>query len=384
LAGLVTDACTEIAPWRWLDLLLPQSLRRGLLQSALQRRLPEVPQSQIQGLPWFALSAAWDLRRGETDTDRWARRNAAFCKRVVQLGFGKADTVYAYNGAALEIFQAARAQGLRTVLDQTAAPWRWNRDLLEEERRRWPGWEDEPAEIDRSGRMSEREEAEWALADRIICGSTFARDALVEVGGPLDRCVVVPYEGYRFPQAARDRKPRRTNDELRVLFVGTLQLRKGLPYLLEATKKFADPRVKVRLVGTSRLSSSALRELSKSCEIIGPVPRDQVATHYAWADVFVLPTLSEGSANVVYEAMAEGLAVVTTPNAGSVIHNGSNGIFVPMRDSATLAEVLSRLAESRDLPRRLGNAARQSSADFAMDSYFARLASALDERYRAT
>ena len=357
LASLVTDACAEIAPWRWLDLLVPKALRSGLLQSALQRRLPEVPKSQIRGLPWFALSAAWDRRRGEADTDRWARRNAAFCRRVVQLGFGNADTVYAYNGAALEIFQAARAQGLRTVLDQTAAPWRWNSELLKEEHGRWPGWEDEPAEIDRSGRLSEREEAEWALADRIICGSSFARDALGEIGGPVDRCVVVPYGGYYSSKAIVNRGVREARREFRVLFVGTLQLRKGLPYLLEALRKLAEPRLKVRLVGPSRLSDSALQELSKWCEIIGPVPRDQVAAHYAWADVFVLPTLSEGSANVIYEAMAVGLPVITTPNAGSIISHGLDGFLVSMRDSYELAKALERLLTDTELSFSLGKSA---------------------------
>jgi glycosyltransferase involved in cell wall biosynthesis len=357
LARLVTDACAEVPPWRWLDRLVPMALRLGPLQAVLQRRVLKVPRGQIRGLPWFALSAAWSQRRGELDTDRWVRRNAAFCRAVVRLGFSGADTVYAYNGAALEVFEAARVQGLRTVLDQTAAPWRWNRSLLEEERRRWPGWEDQPAEIDHSGRLAAREEAEWALADRIICGSAFARDALAELGGPVGRCAVVPYAGYRPLSNPTAPRPAHTNSQLRVLFVGTLQLRKGLPYLLEALRRLADPRLKVRLVGPPRLSAWAMAELSEWCEIVGPVPRDQVAIHYAWADVLVLPTLSEGSANVVYEAMAAGLAVITTPNAGSVIRDGQDGLLVPIRDVEALSNALRYLTDSVETRARLGHRA---------------------------
>ncbi|QVL50091.1 MAG: glycosyltransferase family 4 protein [Thiocapsa sp.] len=373
LESLITDACAEIPPWRWLDRLWSASGRPRGLRRLLERRLPEVPRSRISGLPLFALSNVWDRRGGESDTDRWARRNAAFCRAVIRSGFGRADAVYAYNGAALEIFQAARAQGLRTVLDQTAAPWRWNRELLEEERRRWPGWEDQPAEIDRSGRLAEREEAEWALADRIICGSAFARDALGELGGPVDRCAVVPYAGYRLPAAGVDRRTRRTDNELRVLFVGTLQLRKGLPYLLEALRQLADLRLKVRLVGPSRLSDWAMRELGRWCEIVGPVARDQVAAHYAWADVFVLPTLSEGSANVVYEAMAAGLAVITTPHAGSMIRDGVEGLLVPIRDGEALAVALTRLMEDQGLGSRLGETARSALAEVDPAVYADRL-----------
>src|SRR5690606_26098982 len=158
------------------------------------------------------------------------RRNAKFCRHVVRHGFGLADTVYAFNGAALEIFEAAKRKGLRTVLDQTAAPWRWNSRLLREERERWPGWEDRPAEIDESGRLSDREEAEWARADLIVCGSDFALAAVAAQGGPAQRCAVVAYPEI----AARESVVRKAraggqSDELRILFAGTLQLRKGVP-----------------------------------------------------------------------------------------------------------------------------------------------------------
>jgi glycosyltransferase involved in cell wall biosynthesis len=144
-----------------------------------------------------------------------------------------------------------------------------------------------------------------------------------------------------------------------VLFVGTLQLRKGLPYLLEALRQLSDPRIKVRLVGPSRLSNPAIQALGEWCHIVGSVPRDQVAAHYHWADVFVLPTLSEGSANVVYEAMAAGLAVVTTPNAGSVIRAGEDGLLVPIRDVQALANALRKLTESDETRARLGQQAQK-------------------------
>src|SRR5262249_10424348 len=153
--------------------------------------------------------------------DYWARRNAGFARRVVEMGFGAANVVYAFNGAALEIFQAARERGLRTILDQSAAPWRWNARLLREEVERWPGWEDKPAEIDLSGKLSSREEAEWQLADRILCGSTFAAKALAESGGWSERCIIVPYPSRtsQLASAPVPNRPRRHEEPLRVLFV---------------------------------------------------------------------------------------------------------------------------------------------------------------------
>jgi glycosyltransferase involved in cell wall biosynthesis len=285
-----------------------------------------------------------------------------------------ADTVYAFNGAALEIFKAAKRLGLRTILDQTAAPWRWNSALLQAERDRWPGWEDQPAEMDHSGLLTLREEEEWERADRIICGSDFSREALLETAGKSYPCSVVPYPCLaRQAPALRDATSTAYPDELRILFVGTLQLRKGLPYLLAALRLLNDPRLRVRLVGPSLLSAAAMEQLAACCELVGPVPRSDVYKHYEWADVFVLPTLSEGSANVVYEALMAGLPVITTREAGSIIQHGVDGLLIPAGSAAQLAEVLDLLLHSTEMRETLVSNAMQSLAHHDKQTYQRRL-----------
>lgn len=326
------------------------------------------------------MSARWDRRVGETDTDRWARRNAQFCRHVVRRGFGCADTVYAFNGAALEIFEAARRQGLRTVLDQTAAPWRWNSRLLREERERWPGWEERPAEIDESGRLSDREEAEWALADRIVCGSDFALAGLAEQGGPRQRCAVVGYPGIDAPESVvRKAHAGGQSGELRVLFAGTLQLRKGVPYLLEAVRRLGTVGVRTRLVGPTKLASTAMKELSCWCDVAGAVTRQGMAEQYAWADILVLPTLSEGAANVCYEAQSAGVPVLTTFAAGSAIAAGRDGWLVPVRDVDALVNVLQDTEQVRTMGRYLAERANRMPSR-SLESYGRDLVSAIDLR----
>jgi glycosyltransferase involved in cell wall biosynthesis len=74
------------------------------------------------------------------------------------------------------------------------------------------------------------------------------------------------------------------------------------------------------------------------------VTRQEVRRHYQWADVFVFPSLCEGSAMVTYEALAAGLPVITTPNAGSVVRDGVDGFIVPIRDAEAIAAKLDLLA----------------------------------------
>ena len=379
LEGFMTDACASITPWRWLDVALPSRARPEMLQRLLDRQVNDIPPCLIHDFPWFAVSTAWKNSAVGAQSDRWAQRNAAFGELVVHAGFGKANTVYAFNGAALEMFRAARNQGVTTVLDQTAAPWRSISELLSEEVERWPGWEDAPAEVDVSGHLTAREEEEWTLADRIVCGSDFVASALAECGGPENRCAIAPYSAPLTSTLSALKRPPRSKPErpLRALFAGTLQLRKGVQYLLEAKRQLRTAPIVFRLVGPSRFSDHVMSELDREMELVGPAARSEMANHYVWADVFVLPTLSEGSANVCYEAMAAGLPIITTPNAGSVIRDCLDGYVVPVRDPQAISDRLDRLASDPDLLAAMSREATRRASDFTIGRYGERLIAAI-------
>lgn len=371
LETLITDFCANGSAWRVLDRLLPARVRPRAVRRLLTRRVSELPGNAIIGFPFFAVAGLLERRLNEPLTDRWARRNERFARLAATRIDASANAVYAFNGAALELFRAAREHGLRTVLDQTAAPWRYNTTILEAEAEKWPGWEDAPVELDRSGRLGAREEQEWRLADQIICGSEFAARKVQAYGVPSERIGVVPY-----PSPGGPCKERPIHDHagpLRVLFVGSLTLRKGLPYLLEAKARLGDA-ISVRLVGPSALSESAIVRIRDRMEWVGAVPRDRVDRHYRWADVFVLPTLSEGSANVCHEAMAAGLPVITTSEAGSPIIDRRDGLIVPAADTDALTAAIASLAEDPNLRSRLGGAALRTVSGRTFADYAAELA----------
>jgi glycosyltransferase involved in cell wall biosynthesis len=372
LERLYTDFAFGLAPVNALRRLpsLPRSVK-GLLG----RQVPDIPACLISTAPIFAASSLWDRRESETQSDRWARRNAHFGRLAAQRGFGQANAVYAFNGAALEIFQAARPLGLLTVLDQTAAPFRWNRLKLAEEQRKWPGWEDSPSDMDLGGRLMEREEAEWFLADRIVCGSVFVRETIGACCGPTERCCVLPYPvatPWTVGAALPDRS--RRSGKVRLLFVGTLQLRKGIQYLAAALRRIPPQLIEARLVGPNRLTQEAIQCLCRDFQLAGARPRSEIAKEYAWADIFVLPTLSEGSANVCHEAMSAGLPIITTPNAGSMVEHEKSGLIVPAGDATALASAIERLACDAALRRMLGDGAYRRSTSADLNEYAAALA----------
>lgn len=368
------------------DLLLAPGSRSALVgflpppwrKRLLDRRADAIPPGKVRTFPLFAAQRL--LRRGFARTPAARLRayrawNEAFGRLVGARWPEGADAFYAFNAAALEIFEQAKRRGMRTVLDQTAAPWAVEEALVNEERSRWPGWESEATAAGDWQPLAEREEQEWALGDTIVCGSDYVREAVRSRPGPADKCVVVPYG--IVPGTTRP-EPRRPHDgPLRVLFVGTLQLRKGIPYLLEAAESLRGAGIVFRAVGPARISGAALERLRRSMDVIGPLPVSAVRAEYDRADVLVLPSLSEGSANVSYEALAAGLPVVTTPNAGSVIRDGREGFVVPIRSAEDIAERLTTLAGDRNLITEMSRNAIARAGEFTWDRYVRRLAAAV-------
>ncbi|WP_412851402.1 glycosyltransferase family 4 protein [Ectothiorhodospira shaposhnikovii] len=190
------------------------------------------------------------------------------------------------------------------------------------------------------------EAREWELVDRIVVGSQFVADGLVGKGVDRSKIIVVPYgvDLNRFSWVKR-RERENQNDPLRVLFVGRVSVMKGIPSLLHALSVLGPQKVQARLVGGSAIKAHRIEEFRGVANFVGHVPRSSILDHYRWADVLCFPSITEGSAAVTYEALATGLPVITTPNAGSIVRDGLDGFIVPIRSPEKLAEALQRYAD---------------------------------------
>jgi len=167
-----------------------------------------------------------------------------------------------------------------------------------------------------------------------------------------------------------------TTTRLRVLTVGAVGLRKGSPYVLAAAKQLKGI-AEFRMVGAIHASSTAEAEIRQWIDLAGIVPRSGMTEQYTWADVFLLPSLCEGSATSTYEALAYGLPVITTPNAGSVARDGLEGFIVPARDADAIVEKLTLLVRDRELLARISDNALQLSKEYTLKKYGDRLIDAL-------
>jgi hypothetical protein len=348
----------------------PPAMRRWL------GRVPhEIPEKKIRSFPvmgieYYSRQKFAGPDRPHTAIHLWVGRE--FCQRVISSGLGRARGVYTFNSAGLELLRCARARGLFTVMEQTIAPAKIEDELLGVEEAEHCGWDPPRIHDHDRGEFCEREKMEWELADLIVCGSEFVRDGIRMQRGPASRCCVIPY-GVDSNVAGRHRSL--AGRPLRVLTVGAIGLRKGSPYVLAAARRLRTI-AQFRMVGQVPLTGIR-KQLSEHVDLVGPVPRLAIQQHYAWADVFLLPSICEGSATACYEALAAGLPVVTTPNSGSVVRDGLDGFVVPVRDVDAIVERIERLASTPGLLEQLSANAMQRAAEFTVEKYGERLLTAL-------
>jgi glycosyltransferase involved in cell wall biosynthesis len=165
---------------------------------------------------------------------------------------------------------------------------------------------------------------------------------------------------------------------------------KGVRYALDALARSKSATV-LRIVGDgperAQLESMAASlGLHGRVEFTGWVARSQLSTHYQWADALVLPTFEEGMANVVLEALAAGLPVITTDiyaNRG-LIDSGITGFLVPPADVGAIAAAFDRLAEDPALVRKLGGNSRARAFDWSWEGVSERYLHALLTAARPT
>jgi len=316
-----------------------------------------------------------------------ARDPAAACREGVRFsnalgmamtrrGFGSATHMYSMLGECGPLFAEGKRRGLVTV-SEIYVPLSTER-ILTEERKKFLGWEFNVPDYAAVCRGFEVEHRLSMHADLAICPSKWVRDDLVQnFGLPSERAAVVPY-GVNPELFSVRNEPVRG----RILFAGTADLRKGIHYFAAAAEKLLVRRVRCEFRVAGNVERSvANQEQCRHLNFLGRVPRAKIRGEFAVADVLVLPSLAEGSAETTYEALACGVPVVTTPEAGSVVRDGIDGRIVPSRDPEALANAIAEIVEDRQKRERMSRAARDRAHDYTWERYGERLLAALRQKF---
>lgn len=213
-------------------------------------------------------------------------------------------------------------------------------------------------------------------ADRFVAISQAIVEELLEVGIPQEKILFIP-NGLEMDEFDL-KTDYGLHDPIRLISVGRLHHQKGLDVLLQAFSDIIANRPKRRwrllLLGDGPLQHE-LKEMARRLGIDREVEFggfvNNVSSYLNTADVFLLPSRSEGLSNALLEAMAYGLPCIATSVGGNVdlIRHSDTGILVPPDDSTALADAIISLTEEEPLRRRLGGAAYQTiEATYNLDS----------------
>ena len=224
------------------------------------------------------------------------------------------------------------------------------------------------------------------VPDRIVLLSQKTKEEFIAAGFLPDKLsVLYNFETLRYSEQETADKAKRVlqNSPLRLLFVGSLCARKGVPELLRALSLCRTPlHIAFCGIPTEDEVGEACRAAAEASdgqiELVGYVKGSEKKDAYSRSDLLVLPSYEEGLPVVLLEAYAAGCAVIATPIAAiPEVVGEENGILVPVGDSAALAAAIDALGEDRARLSAMMQTNRIASSRYTPAIFLAKLAEVL-------
>lgn len=323
-------------------------------------RREQLPQSVIRTFPWMhvpyvGLGSRWgfdsalmhEFGHWNLETFGWhVSRNIPEC-----------DVYSGLSSSAGDAGRIVKARGGRYICDRGSSHIRIQDDILKCEHDLWGLPRDR---IDR--RIVAREEREYAMADIVTVPSTFVYRSFVEAGVPAGKLRLIPY-GVNLTRFRKVDDPDPAMFD--VLFVGGVNLQKGIPYLLQAFARLVHRGKRLTVVGhcdrrmMAWLRGRGLVKEDDRVRFTGPMPQRELKQIMSRSHVMVLPSVQEGLALVQAEALACGCPVIGTYNTGAedLFTDSEEGFVVPIRDVDALVARMQILADDPQLQHRMSLAA---------------------------
>jgi starch synthase len=205
-------------------------------------------------------------------------------------------------------------------------------------------------------REKEKRIMEYQEADYILLPSEFVKNSFLELGYPEEKLIKVPYGFNTFP-VHQEPIEKNITEDFTILYVGSISIRKGLRYLISAFNSFNHPKKKLLIVGPNVSGQSGIKDIIiPEGVIFAGILKDEALEHaYKNAKVFCLPSIEEGLALVLGEALSFGIPIIATVNTGAtdIITDGEEGFIVPIKDPVSISNKLQELADDNYLYEKM-------------------------------
>jgi hypothetical protein len=300
-----------------------------LLKKILQRHNVKIDKSRVVSFPFSLLlnEIKWKLK-GIKGWDKIQMRNEWFQKKVtahlLKANLQGSYVIFAFAYTASDVLKLAQSKGWKNILYQMD-PGVEEEKIIKQEMKQssFPSsWQPAPESY------WEQWKNELKLAEHILVNSAWSRSALRKSEVPDEKIKILPLaleenkeaENFikKYPEKFTPERP------LKILFLGSLTIRKGLIPLLEAIELLRNEPIEFTFVG----SPETRIQTNPKVKVINSVSRADTAGFYKKADIFLFPTLSDGFGLTQLEAFSWKLPVISSSFCGEVVEDHKNGLVL--------------------------------------------------------
>jgi glycosyltransferase involved in cell wall biosynthesis len=279
------------------------------------------------------------------------------------------DLIISFPMISLPILKKARILGIQTIISHASAHTVSHKNLLLDAYQK-AGLTTKPVEKLFSKYRQELMQEEYEMADFIQIPSTFVQKTFIENNINLNKLLCVPLGvDLRF----FNRKDMILPKKFRIIYVGQLSIRKGLPLLLMAFCELNLPNAELCLIGAlTEEVKIFLKKFHKNINYLGILPQTNLINELNNSSVFVINSIEDGFGQVIPQAMACGLPIICTENTGSsdLVENGETGFVIPIHDKIALQEKILYFYENSQEVIRMGEAAQKKvSENYTWEKY---------------
>ena len=366
LTGLYFDR--EKFPYSLMG-IFPKKLSRKIIQMLNKRSIPGMnPKNVISiGGPWleiifrpFSLFNEWSKIYDWLE-NRW----------LIRFSKNGTTVLHCFDGTSKRTLRSAHLKGIKTILELTIPP--VFIDSVADDRARL-GIILSERSLNKI-RFQEKKvidacfEADYCLAESWITVNT-----LLQLGILPNKIILSPL-GVDIEHFHPKTTPRNSKI-FTVLYMGQIGIRKGVRYLLDAWKDLDLPGSELVLAGYVNKSDAGdflLEKYKGSFRWLGFVPDDKQVQLYQDADIFVLPSLADGSSLATHEAMACGLPCIISANVGCMVRDGIDGLVIPVRDIESLKTAIISMYNNSSMRQQMSIDARSRALHLSWEEYGRRL-----------
>jgi glycosyltransferase involved in cell wall biosynthesis len=207
---------------------------------------------------------------------------------------------------------------------------------------------------------------EVGFATHFICASSITKKSLISQGVIENRIKIIPYgvDTSKFIF-----KERIKSDIFKVIFIGSLNQRKGISYLLDALTQLED--IELTIVTRGIYDHSLIENYNFPINILIDISHEKLLQELHNSHCFVLPSILEGFGQVILEAMATGIPVVASENTAAIdiIEDGVDGYVIKIRDIDAIKEKIKNLQLNFSLVKRIGKMAHKKAKIYTWEKF---------------